>query len=297
MFQNILPQFCIVNTHTLSVGDAKWLERTQNEQNVFVYRRPSAWLKAQELAHIIRHIGRVLAPWRHTHAFIFCLDACPTHWTDVVARAAAESHLALVLIPPLTTSVLQPLDVHVFQHIKRAARYGLEQLQGEHPGQEVRARDIVYMWCTTIRNTLNRQSWKHAFESCGFGANDTHIGTRCRQQTGLREDKYVSTELPTLEDLQRCSTKRARLPLGWWFHLALTDAQRVPSAAITTASTVQQQPPDISVQSLPRAGSTEPHRVVVAEWTTSTATAAASTRAPRTPRAVRLWSGLPKAHP
>ena len=121
MFQTILPQFCIVNAHTLSIADTAWLERTQEEHNVCVLRRGSAWLKAKDLANIIRHIGRVLAPWRQTHAFIFSMDACPTHWTDVVARAAAESNLAIVLIPPLTTSILQPLDVHVFHHLKRGA--------------------------------------------------------------------------------------------------------------------------------------------------------------------------------
>ena len=239
MFQSILPQFCIVNAHTLSIADTTWLERTQHDHNVFVLRRGSAWLKAKDLAKLIRDIGRVLTPWRHTHAFILALDACPTHRTDVVARAAAESNLAIVLIPPLTTSILQPLDVHVFHHMKRAARYGLEHLQGEHLGEELRSRDIIYMWSETIRSTLNSRNWKNTFESCGFGDDDTSVGQRCRQQTQLEEQKYISTHLPSLEDLQRCSTNRSRLPIGWWFHLALHNHTFAARAAITTASTGQ----------------------------------------------------------
>ena len=297
MFQSILPQFCIVNSHTVSIADSIWLEHTQHDHNVFVHRRGSAWLKAKDLANIIRDIGRVLAPWRHTHAFIFCLDACPTHWTDVVARAAAESHLALVLIPPLTTSILQPLDVHVFHLIKRAARYGLEQLQGEHPGEELQAKDIVYMWSKSIRDTLSSQNWRTAFESCGFGGDGTQIGKRCRNQTGLVEGKFLSRDLPALEDLQRCSTNGTRLPIGWWFHLALQHQKDVPSAAITTASKEEEQAHDIVVQSSPSAGSTEPHRPFVETWRTTTATSAATMHAPRVPWAVRLWSGAPNPHP
>ena len=103
--QALLPQFCMVNAYTITVGDAKWLERTQGAHNMFVQRRASAWLKATDLGLISRPVGHALSSLRSTHAFILCMDACPTHWTDVVARSAAESHLALVLIPPLTTSV------------------------------------------------------------------------------------------------------------------------------------------------------------------------------------------------
>ena len=296
MFQNILPQFCIVNAHTLSIADTTWLERTQQDHNVFVHRRGSARLKAKDLANIIRQIGRVLAPWRRTHAFIFSLDACPTHWTDVVAHAAAESNLAIVLIPPLTTSILQPLDVHVFHHMKRAARYGLEQLQGEHPGEELRARDIIYMWSKTIRNTLNSQNWKRAFESCGFGGDDTHVGKRCREQTHLSETKYISTHLPTLEDLQRCSTSRSRLPIGWWFHLALKSHTMSKGAAMATTSAEPDVPHSICIPGVPSSSSTEPHRSGVETWMTTRAMSAASMQPPRVPRAVRLWPGTRQPH-
>ena len=297
MIQKNLPQFFIVNAHTLSVADAKWLEQTQVTNNVFVQRRASAWLKASDLARIIRQIGRTLSPFRQTHAFIFCMDACPTHWTDVVARSAAESHLALVLIPPLTTSILQPLDVHVFHHIKRAARHGLENLQGEHPGEEISPRAIVHMWAKTVHRILQKQSWKRAFESCGFGAEGTCIGKRCRQHTGLQSEKYVSSDLPSLEDLHRCTTKRSRLPIGWWFHLALHNVGCVKSAAMTESSVHRRNEDDIGSGANSQGCSEVRDPGLGASWTTTAAPSAPSMREPRLPRAVRLFSTIRKPVP
>ena len=218
--QKALPQFFILNKYTLSKADTESLAKCEHEAGVVLQRGNTAWLKAPELSKVLRHIGRTLSPWRKTHAFILCMDACPTHWTDKVARAAAENHLALVLIPPLTTCIFQPLDVHVFQHIKREARYGMESLQSRHPTGEIPARDIVEMWATCVRQTLNSRSWRFAFESCGFTRDMRKLGQRCRDQLTPNVALHFAGDLPSLAQLQNCSSSRTRLPIGWWFHLA-----------------------------------------------------------------------------
>ena len=218
MIPNILPQIFIVNAHAFSVADGKWLKPTQDTNHVFVQWRARFGLKSFGMGRVVCQFGRTLSPFRKTHPCIFCMDACTTHWTDVVARNAADNHLALVFTPPCTTSMLSPLEKHVFHHIKRASRQGPNNLMGKHSGAEIFHRAIVHMWAKTMHKILQKQSWKRAFETSGFGAEGTCIGKHCRQQTSLQSQQYISSDLPFWDDLLKCNTKRWRLPIGRWFH-------------------------------------------------------------------------------
>ena len=164
MIPNILPQIFIVNAHAFSVADGKWLKPTQDTNHVFVQWRARFGLKSFGMGLVVCQFGRTLSPFRKTHACIFCMGACTTHWTDVVARNAAESHLASVLIPPCTTRMLSPQEKHVFHHIKRASRQSQNNLMGEHPGEEIFHRAVVHMWAKTMHQILQKQFWKRAFE-------------------------------------------------------------------------------------------------------------------------------------
>ena len=246
LVQKALPQFICVNSHTLSAADATWLAAATRESNIIVQRRKSAWAKSSDVAEILRHVGRALRPWRETHTFILALDACSTHWTQSVARAAAESNLALLFVPPHTTSFLQPLDVHVFQHVKRAARAGLEDLYLKQESGYIASRAIVHMWALVVRETLDSRCWKFAFRSCGFGQGQSCIGERCKARTGIGAPPSVGHELPSLSLLHVCTTSRTKLPIGWWFHLPVQVDRASREAAAFSASPLFDSAPCLS---------------------------------------------------
>ena len=230
--QKSLPQLLVLNAHTVTLADARWLEHETKDLNIVVQRRKSAWIKSGDLAVVLREVGRALRPFRDTHAFVLALDVCPTHWTTCVARAAAESNLGIVFVPPSTTAFLQPLDVHVYNHLKRAARHGLEDLYIRDTVGHVANRDIIRMWAHAVCDVLNSRCWRFAFASCGFGHNQANIGERCRYRCGLAEPPHVGCDLPTLSMLQLCTSMRVQLPLGWWSHLPLRAQEHASSAAV-----------------------------------------------------------------
>ena len=216
----LLPQWVLLNTFTCSQKIVTQIADEMTDTAVVFRRGRSAWATTKVLCDWFRAIGQALRPLHASHVFVMCMDAAPAHWTAPVARAAHSAGIRLCFIPPLMTSVLQPLDVHVFQHLKREARDGFEALQIEHTGQPVPVLHILRMWRRLINSIVRLHPWASAFRSCGVGAHQTSAGRRILRALQLEAAPDIPDALPSLSQIQSCTSQRCVLPLVWWFKFA-----------------------------------------------------------------------------
>jgi hypothetical protein len=57
------------------------------------------------------YVYDVVNPYTHSRPAALIMDSYKAHWTNAVQLAASKMNLHLILVPPGTTSELQPLDV------------------------------------------------------------------------------------------------------------------------------------------------------------------------------------------
>ncbi len=245
--QAALPQWFLVNFHTLSARDAHTIAGRIRETRVRLVRAKSAWATQDTLADWLRAVGQSLRPWRETHVFILSMDSAPVHITTRIARIAAGNGLRLCIIPPNMTRWLQPLDTHAFQHVKRAGRDALESLQLSTPTGRTHVREVLQTWATVVHVTVTQRNWNAAFLACGVGGRQRFLGQRLRRALQLPDAVQCGCDVPSLDDLQTCSSHRNRLPLAWWFNWARADAGTT-GAIIAPASVIASPFPELRIE-------------------------------------------------
>jgi hypothetical protein len=90
------------------------------------------------------------------------LDVYPTHRTDTVMAAAAQSDIELLFVPAGGTSEYQPLDYRIFGELKSRARAEITRLTAIGGGANVDCdqsfRILVQCW-TAISGENIRKAW------------------------------------------------------------------------------------------------------------------------------------------
>ena len=115
--QRVLPQIVIGNFHTLpKKAMAALLAKLPD--NVHLLRRKSAWNDKGLYAIIIRMIAEALAPFAGAYQPILLHDAFRGHIAWNVFAAFTRVGIWPIIVPALMTSLLQPLDTHVFAEYK-----------------------------------------------------------------------------------------------------------------------------------------------------------------------------------
>lgn len=119
--QAFLPQILIANDRTVKAKDLEGL-RQGLPSNVHLWREKSAWVKSDIFERALDLLGRVVQAKCPRARAILLMDTCPVHTQARVLRACLRKRLRLVFTPALCTSLLQPLDSHVFAVFKNKLR-------------------------------------------------------------------------------------------------------------------------------------------------------------------------------
>ena len=107
--QPLLPQYILVNEHTMSVAEAA-TARASLPPHVRLFRLKTAWNSLDLLLLLLKDVKRVLEPHAETLQPVLLLDTVAFHWHPEVLRARRRHRLEVVLVPALLTHLLQPLD-------------------------------------------------------------------------------------------------------------------------------------------------------------------------------------------
>ena len=115
--QPLLPQVILVNERTCTIRNLQdWKPLPGCKAEVF--RHKSAWINNAKFADVLRRIGEALKTHAPDRQAIMLMDAHTSHFSKEALVEASAQGIWPCIIPACTTSILQPLDTHVFARFK-----------------------------------------------------------------------------------------------------------------------------------------------------------------------------------
>ena len=196
----VLPQIIVGAEHVIQAWMTPLLNNNRTD-SIFVIRRKSAWLKSDVVVSLINVLGEALKPFASTCRFVLLLDAAKVHLSKKVVRACTRSGIYLMYVPASMTSLLQPLDTHVFSLYKRFVCREYEEALVNSDSGEVSTFVFLQILIAAVENVIQGRSWKNAFLQTGFGNQQKDIARSLRTKLQLDAVPVLPPSLPTLEEL------------------------------------------------------------------------------------------------
>ena len=221
----ILPQIIVGAEHVIQAWMTPLLNNHRAD-SIFVLRRKSAWLKSDVVVNLIKLLGAALKPFADTHRFVLMLDAAKIHLSTKVVKACTRHSIHLMYVPASMTSLLQPLDTHVFSLFKRFIRREYEACLVKSDSGDVSTFSFLKILIAAVQNVIQARSWKSAFLQTGFGEQQTQVSGSLRLKLQLTDVVRVQHTLPTLEELAVIYPSNVEPAVDCLFDLFLPPAKR-----------------------------------------------------------------------
>ena len=208
--QAIMPQVVICNERTLPARMENRVRKSLPPRMQLI-RKVSAWNDSITFARIVRDLGNRLKDHRAHLQPVLLLDSCKLHLHRKLWHAYAAAGIAVVIIPPLTTFLLQPLD---------SDPYGFNMLksllQKECQDKIVRSGSAVIdfenmllcLW-RAVGDSLDKRHWSDVFDRLGFGKKQERIGNAIKRLLPMGALAPMGNARPALEELKLCFPRRA----------------------------------------------------------------------------------------
>ena len=159
--QPLVPQVIFVAASTLKRADWEALQ-AELPDNVYVKRLPKGWNCSAQHQIIVRILGLILPPFLNEFQPILAFDAAPLHLAAEVLSEIINASMWYVVLPAKTTSLLQPLDTHVFFRYKLFLKARFAELM-EDGAAGKRTMQMIRIVVEAIRRVLQARSWQTAF--------------------------------------------------------------------------------------------------------------------------------------
>ena len=212
--QPLLPQVIVANERTMPLGMMAEL-RAAAPANVYLVRQTSSWNNSDLCRRIVRWIALALQGFRDTLQPVLLFDAVRIHSTPEVLQECWRCNIWPVLVPARTTWLLQPLDTHGFRPFKAQLRESYQEGRVAAGASDLDIRLFLPCLYESIRLILQGRRWAGAFAADGFCQGQGHVCESVRRelQLGGGGPLQLPSSRPTLEQLQSCFPRRARIPL------------------------------------------------------------------------------------
>ena len=201
--QALLPQVIIANTRTIPARSTLAIRRAL-PANIRLVRQKSAWNNELLCSTIVRWLRQALQPVIHRFQPVLIFDSVPLHTAPRVLSACASTHIWPLLVPPLTTDLIQPLDVYAFSLYKH-------DLQSEYQAARVGSDNMGVDLSTMLRcigaateHVIQSQPWGDAFRKTGFGNNQADVGPRVLDKLELDHAPLVPHFKPSVALVSYC---------------------------------------------------------------------------------------------
>jgi hypothetical protein len=119
------------------------------------------------MVRIINLLVDNLQPHLANSQVVLLLDIARFHVTDEVSMAATDRRIWLVFIPSPMTSLLQPLDIGVFNMKRLRFQHAYDHLRSILPGGQVSDEQWLRSLVRTIHGIMQCRNWSHIFEQVG----------------------------------------------------------------------------------------------------------------------------------
>ena len=189
-----LPQVLLVNERTVTVEQSRrWTSLPGC--NAQLWRAKSAWINDEVFARIVRELGKILKSRAGDRQAILMLDAHVCHYCRRTLAACRDYDIWPVIIPARMTSLLQPLDTHVFSRYKMFLRTRLHQIMLTGENKDLTSEQVINALQHSIKGVLQRHAWTSAFDMNGFGLT-FEIRPHLLEMLGWQTPPVVESGLP-----------------------------------------------------------------------------------------------------
>ena len=220
-----LPQVIVGAEHVIQAWMTPILMNGRTD-SIFVLRRKSAWLRSDVVVNLINVLGEALKPFASTCRFVLMLDAAKIHLSKKVVQACTRHSIYLMYVPASMTSLLQPLDTHVFSLYKRFLVGAYEEALVNSTSGEVSTLSFLKILIAAVENVIQSRSWKNAFLQTGFGNRQRDLSRSLRTKLQLDALPVLHPSLPTLEELAVIYPSNVEPAVDCLFDLFLPPKQR-----------------------------------------------------------------------
>ena len=205
-----LPQVLLVNERTVSIEQLR-LWRSLPGSNAQLWRRPSAWINDKVFAQIVRTLGKVLQQRAKDRQAILLLDAHVCHFSLDTLAACRAFNIWPVIIPARMTSLLQPLDTHVFARFKMFLRTYLHQVMLTGANVDLTSEQVIDALLHSIKGVLQRHAWGPAFDKNGFG-DRFQVRKHLCEVLSFSNFPVIESNLPAYAQFVHCFPARKHIP-------------------------------------------------------------------------------------
>ena len=221
-----LPQVLLVNERTVSAQLARrWTSLPGS--NAKLWRGKSAWINDKVFAKIIRELGKVLVERAGSRQAILLLDAHKCHFSKCTLAACRDYNIWPVVIPARMTSMLQPLDTHVFSRFKMFLRTRLHQIMMTGANEDLTSEQVIDALLHAIKGVMQRHPWEQAFAQNGFGPT-FEVRAHLLEVLAWSSLPVIDRELPAYENFAHCFPRRCEIPFMQLLSGVLPRAPRGP---------------------------------------------------------------------
>ncbi len=199
----------------------------QTVNGMEVWARPSSWVTQSLMFDILR---RLFVSWmdiQHEIYPIVILDCAPQHISSEIVNFAHGLGMDLVFVPGRLTFLLQPLDVVVFQLLKRELREAWVYERSTHEAGHVDVLSHLRVVAQCTERVLSSRSWQSAFDMTGITSGRRRLNSTLRRLFECDMEDIPSNP-PSIEQLRFISSPQQPLP-----HNALINrAPAVPAPGV-----------------------------------------------------------------
>ena len=158
---------------------------------------------------------------------ILLLDAHRCHFSRCTLAACRDYDIWPVLIPARMTSLLQPLDTHVFCRFKMFLRTRLHQLMLTGANEDLTSEQIIDALQNAMKGVMQRYSWAPAFAQNGFGPT-FEVRAHLLEVMEWHTPPVLDSELPAYTQFSQCFPRRCDIPFMQLLSGVLPRAPRGP---------------------------------------------------------------------
>ena len=140
------------------------------------------------------------------------MDAHTSHFSCEALRAARANGILPCIIPASMTSLLQPLDTHVFARFKLFLRTRLHQTMLQGPNRDLTVLEVMDALMHTMKGVLQSHEWDPIFTQNGFGMS-FQVRPHLLEAMDFASTPDVGSGLPSLAQFQCCLPSGRCVPI------------------------------------------------------------------------------------
>lgn len=192
----ILPQQLLPNTARMTRADKARLAALPAP--LVQVKDTQGWVTAENFCGILTRIRRACRRVHPNRPVIIVMDCAPQHLARNVQAHIRRLGLLVVLVPASMTWLLQPLDTHVFQHLKESISSAQTTCRGEAPDGVMPPGRWVDIVARSIRETVVECDCRNVMKANGVFGPVAEMRPRISETLGAALPMMLSP--PTAEE-------------------------------------------------------------------------------------------------